>query len=522
MLNSRGRSVDEASDGLFVPFRLRTSRLMAGAASVLSRLRAARIESNSGYALIEVVVSAAVLALVAVAVLSGVDGAQRSTGREKARSVAASLAEQDQERLRTMPVAQLATYAPETRVVAVGGANYTVFSKIEWARDDTGGTVSCTTDKRDADYLHVTTTVTSNVVGTNVKPVVIDSLIAPNIEYSSTHGTLAVMLTDRGGNPLVGRMVSISGPQPVTGQTNTSGCALFQNIASGTYTVTLNTPGLVDHFGKTNVTMSVDVPASQLTLVAQEYDVPGTVTATVRTYKPGSTTSQIDSVANKISATNGLETSLLVAFNPTSGPPGRDFSGSGLFPFLNSPYGFFTGTCRYGDPSKYTAGYFTAASNGAALLSPGGSAGITVLQPAFNLRVMSRYYNTQTVVPDGMVVRVYPNPTADDSCADKTFDLKTFTTTGTGGSTGVVGRSQLATDTTYVEAGAPSGTYDICVQDYNGSGSYRRWRYPDDLIGTPALAPYDMRKLGTPAAAQTKLPPVGYTANWTSGQCLPT
>jgi type II secretory pathway pseudopilin PulG len=492
---------------------------MRGAGSVLSRLRAARIESNAGYALIEVIVSAAVLAMVAVAVLAGVDGAQRSTGREKARSVAASLAEQDQERLRAMPVEQLATYAPETRVVPVGGASYTVFSKIEWARDDTGGTVSCTADKRDADYLHVTTTVTSNVVGTSVKPVVIDSLIAPNIEYSSTHGTLAVMLTDRDGDPLVGKMVSISGPQAATGQTNTSGCALFENIASGTYTVTLNTPGLVNHFGKTNVTLSVDVPASQLTLVAQEYDVPGTVTATVRTYKPGSTTAQIDSVANKISATNGLETSLLVAFNPTSGPPGRDFSGGALFPFLNSPYGFFTGTCRYGDPSKYTNGYFTAASNGAATLDPGGSAAITVLQPAFNLRVMSRYYTaTPSVVPDGMVVRVYPNPTADDSCADQTFDLKTFTTTA-GGSTGVVGRSQLATDTTYVEAGAPFGTYDICVQDYNGSGSYRHWRYPDDLTGTPALAPYDMRKLATPAAAQTKLPPTGYIANWTSGQC---
>src|SRR4051812_50081077 len=115
---------------------------MPGAASVLSRLRAARIESNSGYALIEVVVSAAVLAMVAVAVLAGVDGAQRSTGREKARSVAASLAEQDQERLRAMPVEQLATYAPGTPVLPLGGASHTGLSESEWGRDDTGGPVS--------------------------------------------------------------------------------------------------------------------------------------------------------------------------------------------------------------------------------------------------------------------------------------------------------------------------------------------------------------------------------------------
>ena len=56
---------------------------------------------QDGYALIEVIVSAAVLAIVALAVLSGIDGATASTARERARAIAGSLAEKDQERLRS-------------------------------------------------------------------------------------------------------------------------------------------------------------------------------------------------------------------------------------------------------------------------------------------------------------------------------------------------------------------------------------------------------------------------------------
>ena len=46
--------------------------------------------------LIEVMVGALILAITTTAVLNGLDGAQKTGGRNKARSVAAALAEQDQ------------------------------------------------------------------------------------------------------------------------------------------------------------------------------------------------------------------------------------------------------------------------------------------------------------------------------------------------------------------------------------------------------------------------------------------
>src|SRR3954454_4376399 len=144
--------------------------------------------SDSGFALIEVIVSAAVLALVALAVLSGVDGASASSAREKARAVAQSLAEADQERLRQLPVTELAKYAdkapygvpdPAGGTRTVDGVTYTVESKAQWVRDDTGDSASCTSDGRAADYFHITSKVTSRIVGSRVDPATIDSITAP-------------------------------------------------------------------------------------------------------------------------------------------------------------------------------------------------------------------------------------------------------------------------------------------------------------------------------------------------------
>ena len=91
--------------------------------------------------LIEVMIGALILAMSAVAILNGLDGAQATGTRNKARSVAAALAEQDQERMRAMPATKLAGYT-NTRTVAVRGVNYTVNSKASWVTDQ-GGTVSC-------------------------------------------------------------------------------------------------------------------------------------------------------------------------------------------------------------------------------------------------------------------------------------------------------------------------------------------------------------------------------------------
>ena len=59
-----------------------------------------RLRDDRGFAMIEAVAAAAILVIVVLGVLKGLDTANQSSGREKARAVAAALTEQDQERLR--------------------------------------------------------------------------------------------------------------------------------------------------------------------------------------------------------------------------------------------------------------------------------------------------------------------------------------------------------------------------------------------------------------------------------------
>src|ERR1700742_1919121 len=100
--------------------------------------------SEAGFALVEVIVAAAVLAIVALAVLSGIDGATAASAREKARAVAANLAEQDQERMRSMPVEVLRN-PPQSGTIKIDGVAYDVKSEAKWITDDLGGEPKCGT-----------------------------------------------------------------------------------------------------------------------------------------------------------------------------------------------------------------------------------------------------------------------------------------------------------------------------------------------------------------------------------------
>ena len=126
--------------------------------------------------LVEVMVGAVVLAIVTTALLNGIDGAQSQGTTNKARSTASALAEQDQERLRAMPVATLAACCtPASRTVTVRGVDYTVTSSVAWVTDQ-GGPVSCSNNSKTAANLRITSAVTSNATKGTIDEV---SLVTP-------------------------------------------------------------------------------------------------------------------------------------------------------------------------------------------------------------------------------------------------------------------------------------------------------------------------------------------------------
>ena len=87
---------------------------MAVAADRLAASRRPSLSSERGSFLVEVMVGAIVLAIVTFAVLDGMSGAADTGERNRQRSVASTLAQQDIERLRSFEITDLSNYR-ETR-----------------------------------------------------------------------------------------------------------------------------------------------------------------------------------------------------------------------------------------------------------------------------------------------------------------------------------------------------------------------------------------------------------------------
>jgi hypothetical protein len=236
----------------------------------LFRARVTHAREEAGFALLETIVSAALLAVVALGVYAGIDGPASVSGNDRLRTTAGTLAEQDQERLKSLDFDHLQSYSDAPRQVSLGGTTYTVTSRTDWV-EDSSGTISCTNNSSKADYLQTTSTVTWPSLGGG-KPVAISSLLAPPAQgASATRGNLVVKITDQAGAPVTGLPVQISGPVNQSRSTNAEGCALFTYIPSGSYNTSFSRSGWVDPTGATSVSFPSSVAANSTATVSRSY-----------------------------------------------------------------------------------------------------------------------------------------------------------------------------------------------------------------------------------------------------------
>src|SRR4051812_23893772 len=491
-------------------------------------VRSSPSSSQSGFALIEVIVSAAVLAMVALAVLSGIDGATHASGRERARSVAASLAEQDQERLRSMTITQLAGYEDPARIVNVDGIDYTVTSTTRWVRDATGNAPNCNDSNPTSDYLHVRTTVTSRVVGSRTQPVTIDSIVAPPIEYSSTAGTLVVKVTDQAAQPVPNLAVALAGTTAGTTSdtqvTNDAGCALFEHVPKGTYTSTLNRIGWVDMLGNETSQKSMTINAGQLAILPMTYAAAAAVNLNVKTYLPcftaGCAAVEVDSKAQK--ALNIINSQPMRDFpQPAVGAPIAMIAATKLFPFPDKAYGFWTGKCANQNPEKNgNTGYFNAARS--ALPNPSQTLTKSMWQPPINLRVMkdASGASMQTSTHD---IRIRLKYDDGAGCTDA-YEFTTSYKRVDSGFTTANRYGWPSRSTTAYDPGVPFGDYTVCVWDATASpqkgfkltSSYQN-RTPTGnastlLLYNTSTSPFSFN-VSTPGST-----PIN-SATWTSSTC---
>jgi Tfp pilus assembly protein PilV len=438
-----------------------------------ARLQAA---SEQGFALMEVIVSAAVLVIVVMGVLAGLDAATSTAGANKARTVAATLAEKDQERLRGMRIPDIDKMNTAPYDVKVGNVTYHVVSNAVWVVDASGEQLGCTLSKDQASYMRITSTVTSPITGNKVKPVVISSIVAPQVGASSS-GSLAVQVKGAAGQPIPGVTVTAVGPKPVDAETtNDLGCAVFGELTAGTYGVTLAKPGYVDKEGTLNPSNDASVTVGTTSTIEFAYDAAASVTLNVK-----SQPSILSEPAKSVVAANGelgggLRTfgpnpsSVISALNDTFGSPsvtypsGTAFTLTNLFPFVNG-YTFYSGGCTGNDPAKQIPTYFTTYPAGKVVLPPGTvGAPIDVYEPTMSITV-KRSGTAQTGVP----VWAYPTNTGCDG-------VRIYL--GTTRSTSPVGTIQYN--------GLPFGSYTLCAYQSGSSSKQTANVTVNALSGLPA------------------------------------
>lgn len=325
----------------------------------------------------ETIFSAVLLVVVALAVMSSLDVATKTSAANKGRTTASSLAQQDQERMRAMTIAQLSNYH-ETSTETVGGLVYNVDSRAEWVRDATGTAASCS-DTGQSDYIRISTTITSSVVGRDTRPVTIRGIVAPPVgSLGPNQGTLAVKVVDRNDAPVANMPVALTGTKALTDNTNALGCAVFGYIPAGagtSYTVQLNQGGWVDQDDNQLSKKSPNVTAGNVTLIQMTYDQAGAI--------------GVDLTDSAGAAPSPAVTFLSVNNSkwPTPGvrrvaPP----TVTSLFPFATSPYSVYAGSCPTADPTTQVP----AQPGASASVLPGQATnGVAVRVPTINTKVVN-------------------------------------------------------------------------------------------------------------------------------------
>jgi type II secretory pathway pseudopilin PulG len=304
---------------------------------------------EAGFMLIETIVAALLLVVIALAVLSSLDAATKTAGANKGRTIASALAEQDQERMRGLSITQLSNLRGQ-QAITVGGAAYTVTSRADWVRDSANSTETCTDSGTQSDYVRITSTVTSGIVGTATRPVTVQGIVAvPVGSFGPNQGTLTIKVLNRDGNPVKDMGVTGSGPTALSDTTNDLGCAVFGFIPTGSYTAQLNKTGWVDIARNQISAQGVTVAAGSVVTKTMQYDQAAKIDATF-----------IDSSGAPVNTAGDTKLRMTNPSVPT-GFPDTDVAAlqpgvavTSLFPF-NSAYVIYPGSCDKANPALYTS-----------------------------------------------------------------------------------------------------------------------------------------------------------------------
>jgi Tfp pilus assembly protein PilV len=394
------------------------------------------LADERGSLLIEVLVSAVLVAVIGVALFGALNSAAQVSGKSKTRAGAAAIAQDDQERMRAMPVASLNNFRDHRDPVVMGKIAYVVDSRAEWIADNKGAT-DCTANGAAADYLKITSTVSAKNIP--LKPVVVTSTVTPAPgTFTSDEGSLAVSIVGADGTARSGVNVAINGPASDVQLTDENGCAFFGYEPVGDYDITASGSGYVDPNGNANATGTSSVGSQTVATLSLSYDRAGQATANFVTTPDNTSTQQATKQSTLGFSNAGVTINSGVRYFPSGTPVTAITTTPTLYPFPGA-YSVFAGDCaNNAAPTGVTPDALTVLP---------GKLDHTVDVDVPSLNVIGKVNGTPT---SGMTVTV---KSTTSGCTPRTYTpLPTTSSSG-----------RLS------DPGYPFGTYTVCI-DTRGMG----------------------------------------------------
>jgi type II secretory pathway pseudopilin PulG len=364
-------------------------------------------DSESGFTIIEVVVTAVMVVSIAAATATALISTNSFSSEERHRSQADELAQQDQERMKGMSAKSLSGYS-WVRNVTYDGTSYQIDSKGKFL-SNTGNSSCGSSGNGAAAYVRITSKVdwidgagNAHWSYTGRPPVVQESLATP-----PTGGTILVKTKDENNANLAGVSVTATGQNggdTQTASTDDDGCVVIAALDVDDYDLTLG-----GNFVDVNGVQAPDIPIPSTSVSGTgtsfpigspfKLGVPGLVSGffqtqfasgDVRTDQKGPAMSWFNAGMTNGSQHNTVATSGSPAVRtPTTsinstGPPWT------LFPFNNGTSGDYTnnyqvwaGSCDADQPPLANRTSATVGPGGWAILN--GANGI--LEPSLKIRV---------------------------------------------------------------------------------------------------------------------------------------
>jgi Tfp pilus assembly protein PilV len=359
--------------------------------------------SEAGVTLIEVVISAMLVGVIAIGTLSGFDSAGRATADVRAHNQATILAGADEERLRGLNASELGQMGTVTQpTVTENGTKFTIESEAHFV-SASKESFTCETASGTADYIQTTSKVSWSALGKR-EAVKQSSLVA--IKGSTA---LLVKVTNQSGEPVEGALVSVTGTSTSASQyTPTAGCVIFGAIADKKVKVTATRTGWVNANGESE-------PA------AKEYTLSTTslTTAEFKIAQAGKIEAEFVSNGSAV----GVTSDTFYAYQASASGPyiggkpevrGATALLSGIFPFApKNTYSVWAGDCAENNPEVDSGKTVT---NPSAQVEPGGTTTVKVEVPALNITV---YKGATSLGNEGVLAGSYSASITNTACKSK-------------------------------------------------------------------------------------------------------